>query len=71
MHVLVAARHAQVRKFVLWSQTSCTAPTPRTRTSSPSATRCAPRRKEPFFADKIEAEGEVHALRRAGRKGRS
>ncbi len=65
MHVLVAARHAQVRKLVLWSQTLLYGAHP----SNPNfLSERHPLRasvNEPFFADKIEAEGE--ALRFAQR----
>jgi UDP-glucose 4-epimerase len=60
MHVLVAARHAQVRKLVMWSQTLLYGAHP----SNPNflSERHALRASvnEPFFADKIEAEGEAH-----------
>ncbi len=58
-HVLVAARHAQVRKVVMWSQTLLYGAHP----SNPNfltekhALRAAT--SEPYFADKIEAEGEA------------
>ena len=59
MQVLVAARHAQVRKLVTWSQTLLYGAHP----SNPNflAERHPLRapRKESFFADKIEAEGEA------------
>jgi UDP-glucose 4-epimerase len=59
MHVLVAARHAQVRKLVMWSQTMLYGAHP----SNPNflAERHplrAPAR-EPFFRDKIEAEAQA------------
>ncbi len=59
MHVLVAARHAQIRKFVMWSQTLLYGAHP----SNPNflserhALRAPPH--EPFFTDKIEAEHEA------------
>jgi UDP-glucose 4-epimerase len=60
MHVLVAARHAQVRKLVLWSQTILYGAHP----SNPNflAERHPLRASvhDPFFADKIEAEGEAY-----------
>lgn len=58
-HVLVAARHAHVRKVVMWSQTLLYGAHP----SNPNflterhALRAAP--SEPFFRDKLEAEAEV------------
>jgi UDP-glucose 4-epimerase len=68
MHVLVAARQAQVRKLVLWSTTLLYGAHP----SNPNflserhPLRASPR--EPFFADKIEAEAEAKkfAQRAAG-----
>jgi UDP-glucose 4-epimerase len=62
MHVTVAARQAQVRKLVLWSQTWLYGAHP----SNPNfltekhALRASPR--ETFFADKIEAEEQVRRL---------
>ena len=62
MHVAVAARHAQVRKFVLWSQTWLYGAHP----SNPNfLTEKHPLRApagEPFFADKIEAEEQARKL---------
>lgn len=58
-HVLVAARHARLRKIVMWSQTTLYGADP----SNPNfLTEKHPLRattSEPFFADKIEAEAEV------------
>ncbi len=58
-HVLVAARQAAVRKVVMWSQTLLYGAHP----SNPNfLTEKHPLRapvKEPWFADKIEAENEV------------
>ena len=58
-HVLVAARHAGVRKVVMWSQTLLYGAQP----SNPNyLTERHPLRApatEPWFADKIEAEKEV------------
>ncbi len=58
-HVLVAARHAAVRKVVMWSQTvlyGANASNPNFLTEKhPLA---APR-SEPFYADKLEAEAEI------------
>jgi UDP-glucose 4-epimerase len=59
MHVLVAARHAQVRKFVMWSQTLLYGAHP---TNPNFLSERHPLRapsREPFFADKIEAEKEA------------
>src|SRR5580698_5322712 len=65
MHVLVASRHAQVRKLVLWSQTLLYGAHP----SNPNfLSERHPLRapsREPFFADKMAAESE--ALRFAQR----
>src|SRR5690606_2022361 len=58
-HVLVAARHASVRKVVMWSQTLLYGAQP----SNPNfLTEKHPLRapvSEPYFADKMEAEAEV------------
>jgi UDP-glucose 4-epimerase len=58
-HVLVAARHAALKKVVMWSQTLLYGANP----SNPNfLTEKHPLRaptNEPFFADKIEAETEV------------
>src|SRR5580700_11126786 len=59
MHVLVAARHAHVRKFVMWSQTLLYGAHP---TNPNFLSERHPLRapsREPFFADKIEAEKEA------------
>jgi UDP-glucose 4-epimerase len=62
MHVTIAARHAQVRKFVLWSQTSLYGAHP----SNPNfLTEKHPLRapkSEPYFGDKIEAEEQARKL---------
>jgi UDP-glucose 4-epimerase len=62
MHVTVAARHAQVRKLVLWSQTWLYGAHP----SNPNfLTEKHPLRaptSEPYFADKIEAEEQARKL---------
>jgi UDP-glucose 4-epimerase len=58
-HVLVAARHAHVRKVVMWSQTLLYGARP---TNPNFLTEKHPLRApatEPWFADKIEAENEV------------
>jgi UDP-glucose 4-epimerase len=58
-HVLVAARHANIRKVVMWSQTLLYGAHP----SNPNfLTEKHPLRApttEPYFADKIEAEAEA------------
>jgi UDP-glucose 4-epimerase len=62
MNVTVAARHAQVRKFVLWSHTWLYGARP----SNPNfLTEKHPLRaptKEPFFADKMDAEEQARKL---------
>ncbi len=62
MHVTVAARHAQVRKLVLWSHTWLYGAHP----SNPNfLTEKHPLRApltEPYFADKIEAEDQARKL---------
>ncbi|HXN34252.1 MAG TPA: NAD-dependent epimerase/dehydratase family protein [Polyangiaceae bacterium] len=62
MHVAVAARHAQVRKIVLWSHTWLYGAHP----SNPNfLTEKHPLRApmtEPYFADKIEAEEQARKL---------
>jgi UDP-glucose 4-epimerase len=62
MHVAVAAGHAQVRKFVLWSLTWLYGARP----SNPNfLTEKHPLRApsgEPFFADKIDAEDQARKL---------
>lgn len=59
-HLLVAARHARVRKVVMWSQTLLYGAHP----SNPNfLTERYPLRapaSEPFFADKIDAERETN-----------
>jgi UDP-glucose 4-epimerase len=62
MHVAVAARQAQVRKLVLWSQTWLYGANP----SNPNfLTEKHPLRaptREPYFADKMEAEEQARKL---------
>ncbi len=58
-HTMVAARHAQVRKVVLWSQTVLYGAHPTNPNFLTERHPLRAARKEPFFADKIEAEGEV------------
>lgn len=59
MHVLVAVRQAQVRKFVMWSQTLLYGAHP---TNPNFLSEKHPLRAphEPFFADKIQAESEAN-----------
>jgi UDP-glucose 4-epimerase len=59
MHVLVAVRQAQVRKFVMWSQTLLYGAHP---TNPNFLSEKHPLRapNEPFFADKIQAEAEAN-----------
>jgi UDP-glucose 4-epimerase len=59
MHTLVAARHARVRKLVMWSQTFLYGahPTNPNFLSERHALRAS--RAEPYFADKIAAEEEA------------
>jgi UDP-glucose 4-epimerase len=62
MHVTIAARHAQVRKLVLWSQTWLYGAHP---TNPNFLTEKHPLRApsdEPYFADKIEAESLAKKL---------
>ncbi len=62
MHVTVAARHAQVRKLVLWSQTWLYGAHP---TNPNFLTERHPLRastREPYFVDKIEAEDQARRL---------
>jgi len=65
MHALVAARHAQVRKLVMWSSTLLYGAHP----SNPNfLSENHPLRadtEEVFFADKIEAEAEAQRFARA------
>lgn len=65
MHALVAARHAQVRKLVVWSSTLLYGAHP----SNPNfLSENHPLRadtEENFFADKIEAEAEAQRFARA------
>jgi UDP-glucose 4-epimerase len=59
MHVLVAARHAQVRKFVMWSQTLLYGADPTNPNFLSERHPLRASREEPFFRDKIEAEEEA------------
>jgi len=58
-HVLVAARHAQLRKIVMWSQTVLYGAKPQNPNFLTERQALGAPLTEPFFADKIEAEGEV------------
>lgn len=60
MHVLVAARRAQVPKLVAWSQTLLYGAHPTNPNFLSEQHPLRASAKEPFFADKIEAEGEAH-----------
>jgi UDP-glucose 4-epimerase len=59
MHAMVAARHAQVQKIVLWSQTILYGAHPTNPNFLTEKHPLRAVRREPFFADKIEAEAEV------------
>lgn len=59
MHVLIAARHAHVRKVVLGSQTLLYGAHPSNANYLSEDKPLRASRKEPFFADKIEAEEEL------------
>jgi UDP-glucose 4-epimerase len=59
MHAMVAARHAQVRKVVLWSQTILYGAHPTNPNFLTERHPLRANRREPFFADKVEAEAEV------------
>jgi UDP-glucose 4-epimerase len=58
-HAMVAARHAQVRKVILWSQTILYGAHPTNPNFLTEKHPLRAARKEAFFADKIEAEAEV------------
>ena len=58
-HVLVAARHAHVRKVVMWSQTVLYGAMPSNPNFLTEKHALRAPITEPFFADKIEAEAEV------------
>jgi UDP-glucose 4-epimerase len=59
MHALLAARHAQVSKLVLWSQTLLYGAHPSNPNFLSEQHPLRASAREPFFADKIEAEGEA------------
>jgi UDP-glucose 4-epimerase len=58
-HVLVAARHAHLRKVVMWSQTILYGAHPTNPNFLTEKHALRAPTTEPFFADKIEAEAEV------------
>jgi len=58
-HAMVAARHAEVRKVVLWSQTILYGAHPTNPNFLTERHPLRASRKEAFFADKVEAEAEV------------
>jgi UDP-glucose 4-epimerase len=58
-HVLVAARHAQVRKVVMWSQALLYGAHPSNPNFLTEKHALRAPTTEPYFADKIEAEGEA------------
>lgn len=58
-HVLVAARHASVRKVVMWSQTLLYGANPSNPNFLTEKHALRAPVSEPWFADKIEAETEV------------
>ncbi|MGO8999039.1 MAG: NAD-dependent epimerase/dehydratase family protein [Polyangiaceae bacterium] len=59
MHVLVAARHAQIRKFVMWSQTLLYGAHPSNPNFLSERHPLRAAKREPFFGDKIGAENEA------------
>jgi UDP-glucose 4-epimerase len=58
-HVVVAARHANVRKFVMWSQTLLYGAHPSNPNFLTEKHSLRAPTAEPWFSDKIEAENEV------------
>jgi UDP-glucose 4-epimerase len=62
MHVTVAARHAQVRKLVLWSHTWLYGAHPSNPNFLTEKHELRAPRSEPYFADKIEAEEQARKL---------
>ncbi len=62
MHVTVAARHAQVRKLVLWSQTWLYGAHPINPNFLTESHPLRASTREPYFADKIEAEDQARRL---------
>ena len=65
MHVLVAARHAQIRKFVMWSQTLLYGAHPSNPNFLSERHPLRAAKREPFFADKIERRERGGPLRAA------
>lgn len=59
MHVLVAARHAQIRKFVMWSQTLLYGAHPSNPNFLSERHPLRAPKREPYFADKMAAEAEA------------
>ena len=59
MHVLVAARHAQIRKFVMWSQTLLYGAHPSNPNFLSERHPLRAPKREPFFGDKMAAEAEA------------
>ena len=59
MHLLNACRRTQVRKIVMWSQTVLYGAHPTNPNFLSEKHPLRARRKEPFFADKIDAENDV------------
>jgi UDP-glucose 4-epimerase len=62
MHVTVAARHAQVRKLVLWSLTWLYGAHPTNPNFLTERHSLRAPMTEPYFADKIEAEAQARKL---------
>ena len=62
MHMTVAARHAQVRKFVLWSHTWLYGAHPSNPNFLTETHALRAPAAEPYFADKIEAEEQARKL---------
>jgi UDP-glucose 4-epimerase len=62
MHVAVAARHAHVRKVVLWSQTWLYGAHPANPNFLTEKHALRAPQGEPYFGDKIEAEEQVRKL---------
>jgi UDP-glucose 4-epimerase len=58
-HVLVAARHANIRKVVMWSQTLLYGAHPSNPNYLTERHELRAPQSEPYFADKLEAESEA------------
>ena len=71
MHVLVAARRAQIRKLVMWSQTLLYGAHPTNPNFLSERHPLRASKREPFFADKIGAEGEALRASRSAHRARS